>query len=284
MRKLFWGVATLLVTAPLAAQDYQFTRDLRPGDEIELENINGSIEVRPTNGRTARVEVSKTVRRGDGNLVKVLVENEGRTMRVCTVYLNRDRNRNTCEGPNNLNRSERLEVTTDYVVLVPSGVEVDANTVNGSIVLRGIDTPSSASTVNGDIEFEAVGAHQLETVNGNIRASLARADWTGELEMQTVNGSIDLTLPESFAAQTRSPSRAAGDPSRSTAASTAAATGLSSSTRSTAASESGSCENQARDDVRCTTHRMWAQAGPDRWQLARSCLAPRGRFGVDSAA
>lgn len=203
MSKLFWGVATLLVTAPLAAQDYQFSRDLRPGDEIELENINGSVEVRPTNGRTARVEVTKIVRSGDGNLVKVLVENEGSTMRVCTVYLNRDRNRNTCKGPNSLNRGERLDVTTDYVVLVPSGVEVDANTVNGSIVLRGIDTPSSASTVNGDIEFEAVGAHQLETVNGNIRATLARADWTGELEMQTVNGSIDLTLPESFAAQLR---------------------------------------------------------------------------------
>lgn len=201
MRKLILGVAALLVTAPLAAQDYRFTRDLQPGDRLELENINGTVEVLSTTGRTARVEVTKTVRRGDGDLVKALVEYEGRTMRVCTVFLNRDPNRDSCGGQNSLRRGERLDVTTDYVVRVPSGVVVDANTVNGSIVLRGIDTPSSASTVNGNIDFDAAGAHSLETVNGTIRAKLSRDDWRGSLDMETVNGSIELTLPENFAAQ-----------------------------------------------------------------------------------
>lgn len=204
MRKAMVGFALLFLTAPLAAQDYRFTKELRVGDRMEIDNINGSVEVTQGTGRTALVEVTKIVKEGNGDLVKAVMEESQGVMRVCTIYLNRDPNRTTCNGDNsnssrNGRRSE-FQVELNYVVRVPAGVVVNVETVNGGVTLRGLDTPASVATVNGSIEFDAAGALRLETVNGQIRARLTRADWSGSLDIETVNGSVDLTLPASFAA------------------------------------------------------------------------------------
>lgn len=204
MRKATVGFALLFLTAPIAAQDYRFTKDLRTGDRMEIENINGSITVSQGSGRTATVEVTKIVKEGNGDLVKSVMEESQGMMRVCTIYLNRDPNRSTCRGDNNNSsrngRRNEFQVEMNYVVRVPAGVTVNVETVNGGVVLRGLDTPASVATVNGGIDFDAAGAHRLETVNGAIRARLTRADWNGSLEIETVNGMVDLTLPASFAA------------------------------------------------------------------------------------
>lgn len=204
MHKGLWGLALVALTAPLAAQDHRFTKELRAGERIELENINGPVEVTQGTGRTAVVEVTKTVKAGDGNLVKAIMEEGSGWMRVCTIYLNRDPDRSTCRGENNTsgggNRRGRLDVEMSYVVRVPAGVAVEVETVNGNVVLRGLDTPASVETVNGSIDFDAAGAHRLETVNGQIRARLTGTGWQGTLSVETVNGGIDLTLPANFAA------------------------------------------------------------------------------------
>jgi DUF4097 and DUF4098 domain-containing protein YvlB len=208
MRKALWGLALVATVAPLGAQEHRFTKELRSGDRMELENINGAIEVTQGTGRTAVVEVTKTVKEGDGSLVKAIMEEGNGWMRVCTIYLNRDPNRTTCSGENSnnwggSNRRNRLNVEMHYVVRVPTGVAVEVETVNGNVTLRGLDTPASVETVNGSIEFEAAGAHRLETVNGQIRARLTSASWQGTLNVETVNGTIDLTLPANFAADVR---------------------------------------------------------------------------------
>ena len=40
-------------------------------------------------------------------------------------------------------------------------------------------------------------------MNGSIRASAGRADWSGDAEFKTVNGSITVTLPSSTSADVR---------------------------------------------------------------------------------
>ncbi len=204
-RALALAVAFATLTGTISAQATRFTRQLAPGALVELDNINGSISVSQGTGRTAEVVVTKTVKKGDGNMVKAIMEEENGVMRVCTIYLNRDPNRSSCRGNNSTNskNGDRIEVTMNYVVRLPAGVRVRGETVNGSITVSAIDAQADLETVNGDIRVQSGAAGSLQTVNGSIRGSFARADWPGALRMETVNGAIELEFPANLAATVR---------------------------------------------------------------------------------
>lgn len=194
----FLAVPTLLFLAlPLQAQETRFARDLQPGDRLEIRNVNGAVRVTQASGSRAEVIVTKRVKRGDGDLVKAILEEERGVMRVCTIYLNRDPNRTTCDGSNAIStrRGEDVEVEMRYEVRVPKGVQLDGQTVNGGLTVEGVDTPSRLKTVNGSIVFDGVGAHEMETVNGAISARFTRAEWSGAVRLKTVNGAVTLSLP-----------------------------------------------------------------------------------------
>ncbi len=204
-RSIALAVALASLAGTLSAQETRFTRQLAPGAVVELDNINGSITVSQTSGRTAEVIVTKTVKKGDGNLVKAIMEEQNGVMRVCTIYLNRDPNRKSCKGDNSTDsrKGDRFEVTMEYLVRLPAGVRVRGETVNGGITVNAIDAQADLETVNGNIKVESGNAGSLQTVNGSIRASFARADWQGSLSMETVNGAIDLEFPANLAASVR---------------------------------------------------------------------------------
>ena len=58
-------------------------------------------------------------------------------------------------------------------------------------------SPVSATTVNGSIFLSTNRAADAHAVNGSIVAALSEIDWPGTREFRTVNGSVDLELPES---------------------------------------------------------------------------------------
>jgi hypothetical protein len=197
MRTMIAVLATLTLTTPLAAQDYKFTKEMASGTKLTIENINGTIEVTQGSGRTAEVLVTKTVKKGDGSLVKAIMEADGSGLRVCTIYLNQDRNRNSCKGDNNNSSrdGDNFQVEMHYVVKVPAGVQLTADNVNGNVVARGLDAPASLQTVNGDVTFEGATASSIQTVNGGIRGTFTRGSWNGTMAVETVNGGVELTFP-----------------------------------------------------------------------------------------
>lgn len=195
-------LASLAVAAPGAAQDYHFTKNLSAGDRLEISNINGHIDVTRASGRMAEVSVTKTVKKGDGSMVKAIMEEGGSGMHVCTIYINREPNRRTCNGDNNNNGRGRdnFEVDMHYVVRVPAGAKLSIDDVNGNVTVTGADNDSKIETVNGDITFDGGSASSLETVNGNIVGTFSRATWDGTMSVETVNGSVELTFPADFSA------------------------------------------------------------------------------------
>lgn len=190
------GLLTLPTIA--TAQDYRFTRAMSAGQTLAIENINGAVEVTRASGGTAEVTVTKTVKKGNGALVKAIMETTEDGIRVCTIYLNKDPNRNSCKGANN-NRND-FEIDMRYVVKVPSGVKLDAETVNGNVTVTGLDAEAKVESVNGNVQFDGATASHLETVNGWIHASLSRGTWDGELHIETVNGGIELSFPSDLSA------------------------------------------------------------------------------------
>lgn len=204
MRDVTFALSLLALAAPLSAQETRFTKEMSNGSRLVIENINGEVRATQGSGRTAEIIITKTVKRGDGDLVKAIMEESNGEVRVCTIYLNRDRNRSTCKNSNNNDDTwrgrDRLEVSMHYEVRVPVGVRLNVETVNGGVVITGVEGEVRAETVNGSVEFDGANATSLSTVNGQIRASFTRANWTGTLNVETVNGGVDLTFPANFSA------------------------------------------------------------------------------------
>ena len=136
--------------------------------------------------------------------MKAIADETGNGLHVCTVYLNRYSDRRTCDGDNNdSHRGNRLDVDMHYVVRVPAGARLVVSNVNGNVSVTGADADSQIETVNGDVNFDGIGASSLETVNGRIIGTFSRASWEGTLKISTVNGSVDLTFPADLSADIR---------------------------------------------------------------------------------
>jgi DUF4097 and DUF4098 domain-containing protein YvlB len=91
-------------------------------------------------------------------------------------------------------RDNDVEVT--FTVRLPGGVRFAGRTVNGSVEARGLASDVSLRTVNGDVDVATTGFAEARTVNGSIDAAMGRTDPEGGLRFETVNGSIELDLPD----------------------------------------------------------------------------------------
>lgn len=84
----------------------------------------------------------------------------------------------------------------DYVLRIPPTVALDLKTVNGRITTKGGEGETRIATVNGPIELETAGSHEVRatTVNGSVRATFTQS-FSGA-RFNTVNGGVEATLPK----------------------------------------------------------------------------------------
>jgi hypothetical protein len=184
--------ATLRLDDP----DYAFRRDLRPGQELSIGNVDGAVTVTRASGRTAEVLVTKRVIRGNGDLVKAILEETTNGIKVCTVYLHEaGEDRTSCHNDNHgRRRQDPLEVEMTYEVRVPEGVDLTVGTVDGDVVVRGLASEANLATVDGNITVTGRAPTRATTVDGDITMRLeGRLPET--MKVTTVDGSIDVSLP-----------------------------------------------------------------------------------------
>src|SRR5258708_32870048 len=86
-------------------------------------------------------------------------------------------------------------VTVDFAVGGPAGVRFLGKTVNGEVAAADLAGDVQANTVNGSIRISTAGYAEAQTVNGEIVASLGRATWSNALEFRTVNGGMPRRPP-----------------------------------------------------------------------------------------
>lgn len=205
-RWLMLLVAAPLVAAPVTAQDFHWNGRLAAGKRLEIRGVNGSIRAMAATGDEIDVTARKTSRRSDPDQVEIKVVPSEDGVTICAVYPTprRARHENRCEpGDDWSSSSENNDVTVDFTIKLPRGIVFDGRTVNGDVDAQGLGADVAVSTVNGSVDVSAAGHVEASTVNGSIRASMGRADWTGDAEFTTVNGGITLTLPEGVSTEVR---------------------------------------------------------------------------------
>ncbi|MDX1493774.1 MAG: DUF4097 family beta strand repeat-containing protein [Longimicrobiales bacterium] len=186
-----------------SATDYRWSGSLAQGASLEIKGVNGSITVELAEGDEVLVTAEARSRRSDPSSVRIeRVEHAG-GLTFCAVYPTPEGKRaNECApGSDGRMSTNRNDTRVDFLIRVPAGAPFIGRTVNGSVDARGLRSDVTALTVNGDIEVSTTGFARAETVNGSIQASMGSVPLEGDMEFSTVNGSIELDLPDDIDAE-----------------------------------------------------------------------------------
>jgi len=199
MRTLLIATALCLAAATTAAaQDFNWHGRIAAGKRLEVKGVNGDVRAVLASGAEAVVNATKHSRRSDPDEVKIEVVETDEGITICAVYPTppRARQENSCEpGDHWRSSTENNDVTVDFEVQVPAGIEFNGQTVNGQMSAEGLKGDVRASSVNGSVRVSTTGLAEASTVNGSVYAEMGRANWDNELEFSTVNGGITLVLP-----------------------------------------------------------------------------------------
>jgi hypothetical protein len=173
------------------AQDtWSRTYKVAPAGRIELINVNGRITAEQTDGAEVVVEGRRVAKaRSDEAAKELLAKLEIREeVGESTVRVE--------SRPPRLSGFSSHQI--EWTIKVPKGIVVDLRTVNGGVRLNGLSNEIHAKTTNGGVEGTGIVPSVIDAaaVNGVIDFKLASPlDSTDSVEMETVNGGIELSLP-----------------------------------------------------------------------------------------
>jgi len=208
--KTLIAVAMLATIAlPAAGQQRQsgdafnWTGKVSSGRWVRVHNVNGPVTVGAASGDNVEIVATKRWRRGDPAYVRITATptNAGDVV-ACALWgpdASCDEN-----GYRSNNRGDRRnrnnnDVSVEFRVLVPRGVKVAVETVNGDVSVDGVASEVDAETVNGEVNVTTTGGHvNANTVNGNVRARLGRIDPDGDMRFETVNGTVIVEFDGEF--------------------------------------------------------------------------------------
>jgi Toastrack DUF4097 len=210
-----WGalfVAVIALTAGLPARaqaekrtvfspaDFHWQGNLKAGQALEVINTNGEIAASRASGDVARAEgIRKGNDDGQDLFIEVVEYPDGIT--ICAVYA-KDKAPGRCHRGGVSSESSKWwghgnRAKINFDVQVPRGVRLTALTTNGGVHCLNLDSVVEATTTNGNVEVSTSEWASARTTNGGVRVSIGSAKWSGELELTTTNGSVDVTLPAS---------------------------------------------------------------------------------------
>jgi Putative adhesin len=184
-----------IVTAEFKSQEtaeWRKSYQVQAGGRIEVSNVNGKIDVQPSQGRTAEIVAVKVAKAGSPEAARQMLER---------IEILEDASPTSVKVETRLPRGSGLfnmgGAEVRYTVKVPDSVDVRFTTVNGGIDLVGITARVTAETTNGAIVArEITGSVDASTTNGGVDIDVTRVMEPG-ITLGCTNGGIKLRLPAS---------------------------------------------------------------------------------------
>lgn len=200
------ALALLFLAAPAFAVELEERIDQRydlgAGGSVSVSNVNGAILVQGWDGDEVRVEAVKKVKAGSRDSaeeamrrLEVRIDHQGDHLEIDTKLPKRS------EGVFDWMFGNHSNANVTYTVSVPRRTDVEVDTVNGKVRVRGVAGRVGASTTNGGIEMEDLrGSVRASTTNGGIDVELVEVSAGQGMRFSTTNGGIDLVLPRTIQA------------------------------------------------------------------------------------
>jgi Putative adhesin len=175
-------------------EEFHQTYPLAAGGRVELDNINGSVHITAWDRNEVKVDAVKYAGTKDRlDEAKIEVEHGSDYVSIRTHYPDHD---------HNFNGGWNDPAGVEYTLSVPRNVRLDEiKLINGSLDIHGVAAEVRASCINGHLVAEGLqGRAKLETINGHLEARFDHLA-NSPIELDSVNGSIDLTLPSDVKAE-----------------------------------------------------------------------------------
>lgn len=187
----------LLITALLATvasakvtEKFAQTYPLDADGSIRVENVNGTVEIVAWDKNEVSLQAEKSARSDEGLArLHLKIESDNRRLSVKTEH----------EKKWKFWDNENAQVR--YTLRVPASARLErVAVVNANIRISGVKGDIHLESVNGNIDAEGLaGAGHFDTVNGSIRVAYATLPASGDVSLDTVNGTCKVTLPDKSA-------------------------------------------------------------------------------------
>lgn len=165
--------------------------DVTANAEFRLENVNGEVEITGWDKNEIKVVATISARnQNDRDRITIEMDKNGRGVSVETHY-----KKERSWGNNHSGK-------VDYRVMVPNQASLSSiDLVNGSITINNVKGEMKVDLVNGSVVAIGLASDsEINSVNGSIKVSYQSVDKLDEISLDTVNGSIKLTVPETISA------------------------------------------------------------------------------------
>lgn len=181
-------------------EEFHQTYPLNATGRVSIENINGGVHISVWDQNMVKVDAVKRAykkERLDEATVDVITTAD--SVRIKTEYP--DRNQTFSSGERRYNNPAEVE----YTLTIPRKARIDsADLVNGSLEIDGAEGDVKAACVNGQLKARGLtGDVKLSTVNGGVEATITRLEESKSTSLNSVNGSIVLTIPSDANAQVK---------------------------------------------------------------------------------
>jgi hypothetical protein len=179
------------------SEEFHQTYTVGPDSRVSLENINGAVHITAWDRNEVKVDA---VKRANSQTrldeAKIRVDAGADSVSIRTEYPGHDHTFNHPDDEDN-------PASVEYTLMVPRNVQLDEiKLINGPLDIGGVTGEVRASCINGRLTARGLaGRVRLSTINSHIEAEFDRLSNDSPIELSSVNGPVQLTLPSDAKAE-----------------------------------------------------------------------------------
>src|SRR3984957_780981 len=176
-------------------EEFHQTYPLMSAGRVELDNINGAVHISTWDRNEVKVDAVKYANSKERlDDAKIEIDASSDHVSIRTKYKDHDLTFNW--------GSHNNSAGVEYTLTVPRGVRLDeVKLINGALDVSGVSGEVHASCINGRLEaHDLSGPAHLSTINGWLEAQFGQLTHS-RMELNSVNGSVDLTIPSDSKAE-----------------------------------------------------------------------------------
>ncbi len=212
--KYYYGILALVIGCTGISSGTTITKEFRQsyllqqGGNVEIDNINGNISVESWDQDSVEVLAEIEVKADNPRDAEEFMKEVKMEIFYQSSRLTIEPDFPEYEGGNSIldwifGRT-KPQINVQFLIKIPSVMNLDLESVNGQITVESMKGQCRLRTTNGNIEANRIGGLvDGETVNGSLRIGVSGMSSEDEVVLQTINGNIDLILPENIEADVK---------------------------------------------------------------------------------